>query len=84
MLGNVVRAAVFDSEWSRKLPKDKDAVTSLRVSGGGQVMLSPDVWLSLAVGGELNGGTDEQRGMFVLSSFKWALSRQPSVKAPSL
>jgi hypothetical protein len=36
--------------------------------------------LSLSAGGTRGGPANEQRGGFVLSSFKWALSREPAVR----
>jgi hypothetical protein len=82
ILGEPVRAFVLESEIGRTSPTNAEATTSFTVSGGAQIKLSDDMWLSASVGGALKGGGDEQRGMFVLSSLKWALSRQPSIKAP--
>jgi hypothetical protein len=82
VLGEPVRAFVLESEIGRQSPKNGDATTSFTLSGGGQLKLSDDMWLSASVGGALKGSSDEQRGMFVLSSLKWALSKEPSIKAP--
>lgn len=81
VLGEPVRAFVVESEVGRQSPKNAEATTSFTLSGGGQIKLSDDLWLSAAVGGALKGTEGEQRGMFVLSSFKWALSKEPSVKS---
>jgi hypothetical protein len=82
LVGAADRAAVFESELTRQSPKGSDATTSLTVSGGGQLKLAADVWLSLAVGGSTGGDPNAKRGIFVLSSFKWALSREPGVQIP--
>jgi hypothetical protein len=82
VLGEAVRAFVIESEIGRQSPANADSTTSFTLSGGGQIKLSDDMWLSASIGGALKGATSEQRGMFVLSSLKWALSKQPSIKAP--
>ena len=82
LLGEPVRALVIESELGRKTPKGRDASTAFTLSAGGQLKLSDELWLSAAIGGALKDATGEQRGLFVLSSFKWALSKEPSVKAP--
>jgi hypothetical protein len=81
VLGEPVRAVVIESEVGKQSPKNGDATTSFTLSGGGQIKLSDDLWLSAAVGGALKGSVGEQRGLFVLSSFKWALSKEPSIKS---
>jgi hypothetical protein len=83
LLGVPERAVVVESEWVRKSPAGAEHLTAFTLSGGGQIKLSNDLWLSVAVGGSLGGAkSDEQRGGFVLSSFKWAFSREPAVKVP--
>jgi hypothetical protein len=82
MLGEADRAVVVESEFVRLSPKGGDNSTSFTLSGGGQMKLATGVWLSVAVGGSLKGSTDEEKGAFVLSSFKWAMSREPAIKAP--
>lgn len=81
VLGEPVRALVIESEIGRQSPQNGDATNSFTLSAGGQLKLSDDLWLSAAVGGALKGSSAEQRGMFVLSSFKWALSKEPSIKS---
>jgi hypothetical protein len=83
LLGTADRAAVVESEFVRQSPEGADDSTSFRLSGGGQIKLATGVWLSVAVGGTSGGNTAEQRGGFVLSSFKWALSRDPAVNLPA-
>ncbi len=83
LLGTADRAAVVESEFVRQSPEGGDDSTSFKVSGGGQLRLGTGVWLSVAVGGTHGGNAAEQRGGFVLSSFKWALSRDPAVTLPS-
>jgi hypothetical protein len=82
LLGEPVRALIIESELGRKSPKSGDPSTAFTVSAGGQLKLSDELWLSAAIGGALKDATGQQRGLFVLSSFKWALSKEPSVKAP--
>jgi hypothetical protein len=82
LLGEAVRAFVLESEIGRQSPKTGSAKTIATLSGGGQLKLSDDFWLSAAIGGSFKGNPDEQRGMFVVSSLKWALSKEPSIKAP--
>jgi hypothetical protein len=62
------------------MPERGDSVSAFNLSVGGQMKLANDVWLSLAVGGNRGGVADEERSAFVLSSFKWALSREPSLR----
>jgi hypothetical protein len=82
LLGAPSRAAVLEGELIRKSPDGKDADTSFTLSGGGQLKLANDLWLSLAVGGSL-GASEVPKRLFVLSSFKWALSREPAAKLPT-
>lgn len=82
LLGAADRAAVIESEFARQSPDVGDSTSSFKLSVGGQLKLTSDTWLSLSAGGTRGGPTNEQRGGFVLSSFKWALSREPSVKFP--
>jgi len=83
VLGEPVRAFVLESEMGRKSPKRGDATTSVTLSTGGQIKLSDNTWLSASVGSALKDSSKEQAGMFVLSSLKWALSKEPSIKAPA-
>ena len=80
VLGSSNRAIVLEGEVARQMPDDGEATTGLRLSVGGQIKLTTDVWLSLAVGASRGGSPNEERSAFVLSSFKWALSREPSLK----
>jgi hypothetical protein len=82
LLGAADKAAVLESELARQSPPVGAATSSFKMSVGGQLKLTSDIWLSLAAGGTRGGPADEQRGGFVLSSFKWALSREPAVKIP--
>jgi hypothetical protein len=82
MLGAADRAVVVESELVSQSPTVGDDTTSFKLSGGGQMKLSTGVWLSLAVGGSFKGSSNEEKGAFVLSSFKWAMSKEPSIKAP--
>ena len=82
LLGAADRAAVIESEFARQSPDAGEATSSFKLSVGGQLKLTSDIWLSLAAGGTRGGPADEQRGGFVLSSFKWALSREPAVRIP--
>lgn len=81
VLGEAVRAFVVESEIGRQSPTDGDAATSFTLSGGGQLKLSDELWLSVSIGGALKGSEAAQHGMFVLSSFKWALSKAPAIPA---
>src|SRR5688572_6453132 len=80
MLGSANRTLVVETELARDMPEVGDATNVLELSIGGQMRLAPDVWLSLAVGGHRGGLTNEERSTFVMSSFKWALSREPSLR----
>jgi hypothetical protein len=80
MVGSADRAIVVEAELAREMPERGDSVSALNLSVGGQMKLTNDVWLSLAVGGNRGGVADEERSAFVLSSFKWALSREPSLR----
>jgi hypothetical protein len=82
VLGEPVRALVLESDIGRQSPTTGGNTTTFTLSGGGQLKLSSDLWLTASVGGKLNGSTEEERGMFVLSSFKWAFSREPAIQAP--
>jgi hypothetical protein len=82
LLGAADKAAVIESEFTHHSPKIGDGTSSFRLSVGGQLKLASDIWLSLSGGGTRGGPANEQRGGFVLSSFKWALSREPAVKMP--
>jgi hypothetical protein len=82
LLGAADKAAVIESEFARQSPEIGDSTSSFKMSAGGQLKLTSDIWLSLAAGGTRGGPVNEQRGGFVLSSFKWALSREPAVKLP--
>ena len=82
VLGEPVRAFVLESEVGRQSPEGSSSTTSFTLSGGGQLKLSDEMWLSASVGGALKGSAATQRGMFVLSSFKWALSKSPSISMP--
>ena len=73
---------MIETEFARQSPEIGDSTSSFKLSAGGQLKLTSDVWLSLAAGGTRGGPANEQRGGFVLSSFKWALAREPSVKFP--
>ena len=80
MLGSANRTLVVEGELAREMPDGGDATSVMELSIGGQVRLAPDVWLSLAVGGHRGGLTNEERSTFVMSSFKWALSREPALR----
>jgi hypothetical protein len=80
LLGSGDFAFVTEGEVARQRPDGQDAKTSGKVSVGGQLKLATGVWLSAAVGATAGGPTAERRSMFVLSSLKWALSREPSLK----
>ena len=80
MIGSGDRALVVEAEVAREMPERGDSVSAFNLSVGGQMRLANDVWLSLAVGGNRGGVSDEERSAFVLSSFKWALSREPSLR----
>ena len=82
LLGGADRAAVIESEVARLSPKVGDSTTSFTISGGAQLKLASDVWISLSVGARHGGSANEQRGAFVLSSLKWALSREPAITLP--
>jgi hypothetical protein len=82
LLGTADRAAVVETEVSRQSPATGDSTTSFKLSGGGQLKVSNDVWVSFTAGGIRGGAANEQRGGFVLSSLKWALSREPAIKLP--
>ena len=82
LLGAADRAAVVESEVARQSPKVGESTTSFKLSGGAQLKLASDVWISFSVGATRGGSANEQRGGFVLSSLKWALSREPSIKEP--
>jgi hypothetical protein len=80
LLGSGDFAFVTEGELARLAPKGQDAKASAKLSTGGQLKLSTGVWLSAAVGATIGGPTTERRSMFVLSSLKWALSREPALK----
>lgn len=80
MLGSANRTLVVEGELARDMPEVGAAKSVLELSVGGQMRLAPDVWLSLSVGGHRGGLTNEERSTFVMSSFKWALSREPSLR----
>jgi hypothetical protein len=80
MLGSANRALVVEGELAREMPELGETSSVLELSVGGQLRLTSDVWLSLAVGGHRGGSPNEDRSTFVLSSFKWALSREPSLR----
>lgn len=82
LVGVADRAAVVETEFARQSPEIGDSTTSFKVSVGGQLKLTTDTWLSVSAGGTRGGPANEQRGGFVLSSFKWALSREPAVRIP--
>jgi hypothetical protein len=82
LLGAADRAGVVETELSRQSPASGDTTTSFKLSGGGQLKLANDVWLSFTAGGTRGGPANEQRGGFVLTSLKWALSREPALKLP--
>jgi len=82
LLGAADRAVVIETQVARQSPKTGSSTTSVSVSGGGQLRLASDLWVSLSVGATRGGSPNEQRGGFVLSSLKWALSREPAVKIP--
>jgi hypothetical protein len=73
-------AFVTEGELARLAPKGQDAKASGKLSVGGQFKLATGVWASAAVGANIGGPTTERRSMFVLSSLKWALSREPGLK----
>jgi hypothetical protein len=78
-VGSADRAAVVEAEIAHQMPEVGDTTTALALSLGGQMKLTTGVWLSLAVGANRGGSPNEERSAFVLSSFKWALSREPSL-----
>ena len=80
LVGAADRAGVVEAEFARQSPEVGDSTTSFKMSVGGQIKLTTDTWVSVSVGGTRGGPANEQRGGFVLSSFKWALSREPAVK----
>jgi hypothetical protein len=80
LLGSADRAAVVEAEFARQMAENEDARTAVKLSVGGQIKLAPDVWLSLALGANRGGSANEQRSAFVLTSFKWALAREPSLR----
>jgi hypothetical protein len=80
LLGSADFAIVTEAELARQWSEGRDATSALKLSIGGQIKLSTDVWLSAAVGATHGGPSNEQRSAFVLSSVKWALSREPAVK----
>jgi len=82
VLGRENVAGVVESEVARTFPVEGDGGTSFMLSVGGQVRLGTGVWLSLSVGGNRAGSDREQGSAFVLSSLKWALSREPAIEAP--
>jgi hypothetical protein len=79
-LGSANRTLVVEGELASEMPDVGDATSVLELSIGGQMRLAPDVWLSLAVGGHRGGLANEERSAFVMSSFKWALSRESSLR----
>lgn len=82
LLGSATRAVVVESEIARQSPTVGDGATAVTLSGGGQMRVGNDVWVSFSVGGTRGGAANERRGGFVLSSLKWALSRQPAIPLP--
>jgi hypothetical protein len=78
LLGAADRGFVFESEFARQSPEGEESSTTAKLSVGGQLKLTTDLWLSLAVGANRGGPANEERSGFVLSTFKWALSREPS------
>jgi hypothetical protein len=82
VVGAADRAAVIETEFGRQSPRTGGSTTSLMLSAGAQVKLTTGTWLSLSAGGTRGGPANEQRGGFILSSFKWALSREPAVRLP--
>ena len=82
LLGSATRAVVVESEIVRQSPTIGDDATAVTLSGGGQMRVGNDVWVSFSVGGTRGGSANERRGGFVLSSLKWALSRQPAIPLP--
>jgi hypothetical protein len=80
LLGASDFAFVTEGELARLAPKGQDSKVSGKLSTGGQLKLSTGVWLSAAVGATIGGPTTERRSMFVLSSLKWAMSREPALK----
>jgi hypothetical protein len=80
MIGSSNRALVVEGEFAREMPDVGEATGVFELSVGGQMKLASDVWLSLAVGGHRGGSPNEERSTFVMSSFKWALSREPSLR----
>lgn len=80
VLGSSTRAAVLEADVARQTPKDLDPTTAYKLSLGGQLRLSTGVWISFAVGGSGGGPVAASKAAFVLSSFKWAMSREPAIK----
>jgi hypothetical protein len=80
LVGSADRAAVVETDFARQMPEDGDSTSGGRLSLGAQLKLTTGVWLSLAIGANRGGSPNEERSAFVLSSFKWALSREPSLK----
>jgi hypothetical protein len=82
LLGSATRAAVIETDLARTSPQGSDSKTAFKLAGGAQLRLATDIWISVSVGATRGGSPAEQRGAFVLSSFKWALSREPAITVP--
>lgn len=72
--GGPTFAGSLEGTYRRNKPSGADADDLFRLSFGAERRLSSDLWLQFALGGE-GGRRDGQSHLFVLTSFKYALSK---------
>ncbi len=68
-------AASFESTYVRNMPDLARPDDQFRLSFGAEKKLSNNLWLQFSIGGE-GGRTDGKGQLFVLSSFKYAFSKE--------
>ena len=74
--------ANFEALYLRNKPAGRDPNSSYRVSVGAERKINKDLWFVISAGGE-GGRADGKNKGFVLTSFKWAFSKAPTIQAPA-
>jgi hypothetical protein len=70
----------FNTEYvyMRNKPEGQSTDTSYRISFGGERRIAKDLWFVVSLGGE-GGRKDGKNNSFVLTSFKWNFSKEPTL-----
>jgi hypothetical protein len=79
--GSNAFALAIEAAYQRSVAAGRPDDVALRLSFSAERRLAKDVWLTVALGGDRGADAATNKGLSLLSSFKWGFAKDPSLMA---